>query len=237
MSTEHSLPKRLVAEGLVITLSILAAFIIDAWWGVRQDDERLQESIATLESGFEEHISLIDEQLTARSLDDRLLNRFVNMDREDVVSVHPDSAFLLMQAIYRTGVVDPGVSFLVATIERSNLEALREPALERALAAWMAEALRLEQRELQLMAASRDGVRAVNRYPEVQLVLARPLEVADAAPGTLTAETLWRLREDNEVMAAAASKGFESRIHLRILLQVRARADSVHSLLKQSRLN
>ena len=239
MSTEHTFAKRLIAEGVVITLSILVAFSIDAWWDLRQEGARIQAALVTLEAGFSEHISRVDERLTSSALDDRLLYQFVNMDPGDAGNVDPDSSHLHIQAIYRTRTEDLGISFLVASLEKASLEALGDPTLERAIGAWMADVTKLEQQDMQLLSVSEYGLRAVNRHPEVRLALARPLEVVEASgpfPG-YTGETMRRLREDDEVMTAAGSKAHESRIHLRLLRRVRASADSARALVRLARAN
>jgi hypothetical protein len=231
---EPPLVKRLIAEGLVITLSILAAFAIDAWWEVRQERESLLDALVSLEAGFGEHVVLLDERLAQRSLDDDLLYRFLTMDPESVARVDPDSTHLMVQATYRSLARDLGASFLVSAVERINLEALGDAELEQAVSAWLSNVAVLQDRTQQLVEVSTEVVLMVNRHPEVQRMSAQPVDVADAAGRwRYSANAMRRLREDEEVMRAAASKSFQARIHLRTLRQVRNNAVSVHAAISE----
>lgn len=240
MSIDRSLAKRWVVEGLVITLSILAAFAIDAWWDVSQEHKRIRAALVTLENGFVDHLSRIDERVNQRSADDDLLYRFVLMEPVEAGNIHPDSTYAFVQALHRTTLRDLGISFLVSAIEGAGLEALENSELDRAVAAWLAQVARLEERHTLLLTASGEVVRAVNRHPEVRLGHARPIEVVDvmgAESLVYSGVAMRRLRADEDVMAAAGAKSFESRIHLRVLRQVRSSAELVHGLLQKELAN
>ena len=79
-SSKWSVPWfRIVTEGVVIVLSILLAFGIDAWWGERQLQRDLQDDLADVSREVRSNIAAVDVELrfqrTAVSSVDDLLGR------------------------------------------------------------------------------------------------------------------------------------------------------------------
>lgn len=62
--TSQPLPwKRLITEGLVIVISILLAFTIDAWWDGRRDRQEAGDQVARLVAELETSISILESQV------------------------------------------------------------------------------------------------------------------------------------------------------------------------------
>ena len=59
MSISQNIPwKRLFAEGFVIIVSILLAFLIDAWWNDRLEHQREREQLSAMRIEFAESLEI-----------------------------------------------------------------------------------------------------------------------------------------------------------------------------------
>jgi hypothetical protein len=236
MSDQRLSWKRLFAEGVVILLSILAAFSIDAWWDVHQERQELQTALRSIEAGFAEHLSQIDARIEWASRDHLLLSNFIETDPLDAANIHPDSTWRTLQSIWRTGTADLNVSFLVAAVDNANLALLKDLTLDQAVGAWRVEVDAVDNQVAQLLETYGEALRALSHHPEVRSRLARPVGAGvnaslPSAPERLevSGEVMRRVREDDEVMAVAGMKAFQSKIHLLFLRRLLTRADAVHA--------
>ncbi len=239
---------RVFAEGVVIVVSILLAFGIEAWWDVQQQKQHLRTVLTGLEAGYAEHLALIDENIDYVAGDQGRLRRFIDMDPNDAARIPADSTWGTLQSIWRPGTSDDNITFLISALEDQSLKLLADPLLHEAIAAWHAQVDELDERVGQMAAAEREALRALARHSEVRSALAQPsrgetrglatdrrLRSVRTQPLVLSGDVMRRVREDQEVMAVAGMKAFHSRIHLQVLRDLLTVADSVASLVRLAR--
>ncbi len=97
---------RIFVEGVVIVGSILLAFGIQAWWDGRQEAERLQQTLISLEAAFVENVEGIDEQLAVSDEFRERLETFFGMSPSDALTAREDLAHLILTAVYRPVTAD-----------------------------------------------------------------------------------------------------------------------------------
>lgn len=130
--------KRLVAEGVVIVVSILAAFALDTWWDNHKNAEEEQRVLSALDSEFRSAREDLQVQLESH---ERILNAIqlisegvANASRAgDRTVVLPDTALALLYIPPTTQLVLGTLDGLVAS---ARLEIIRDPDLRSSLAAW-----------------------------------------------------------------------------------------------------
>lgn len=55
--------RRLLIEGVVIVVSILLAFAIDAWWDEQQEEEQARDQVARVVSELQANINILEDQI------------------------------------------------------------------------------------------------------------------------------------------------------------------------------
>lgn len=217
----------------MIVLSILVAFAIDAGWELRQERARLDAVLASLESGFEEHLRLVDDHLAARVADQGRIIAFMESEPEALASIQPDSAWLVLRAVYRSATAQVNADFLRTTLEEASLELLEDRALNEAIAVWRSRNAMLDEQYDLLLSAGQAIVHAVGRHPEARTHFYEP--VLNGEPGAFSGRVLGEMRLDEELLAAATVKAHRFRIQTNIYRNVRIAADSVLVRIRSAR--
>jgi hypothetical protein len=205
--------KRLSVEAAAIVASILFAFAIDAWWDESQQQREMQTVMADLEASFAENVTLLDENIELVILYREILKGFIEMEPGDAANIPPELTFDTLQSIWRPVTTTNNNSILIAILDAENLTALDFPALRNAIARWRGQVNQLDERTEQLVASEQDALLVIGRHPEVGRVWAQ----AEGDSQQLSDDVMRRAREDKELMAIAARRAQQARIHLRTL--------------------
>ena len=239
---------RLLVEAVVVVLSILAAFGIEAWWDGRQAATLEQELLSILEVGFEENRRQAEAVIGEARRQQAYIGRFIGMSAAEVEQISPDSVYMFLRSLWRPNYVTPipgGPQYgpglnnaaLLATLEAGRLSLLSDPHLLNALAQWQGVAAKLEKRSAEVIALEREVLAAVARIPELQSALAGLMEDGEFRSfgvqwPRLAGSVARRAREDNELMSRAARKGFYSRVELQIFEELSTEAELVLELVR-----
>lgn len=121
---------RLLAEGAAITLSILAAFAVDAWWDARRDRTEEMEILIGLRAEFEEVAERLDGWAEFNQVKAGLVERALTGDPSDA---GVDS---LLSSMPYVNVIDRGGGSLEALLSSGRLELIRDRDLRVGLARW-----------------------------------------------------------------------------------------------------
>jgi hypothetical protein len=217
---------RLVVEGVIVIGSILIAFAIDAWWAGQQTHALEQELLSRLENSFEDNRRLASEQIGLVASDRQLLQRFIAMSPQEAERISPDSTYVFLRALWRPNDSNLNAVSILSTLDAGRMSVVSDPLLLAALAEWEAAASGLAERNEIVSALMQQVQEALARHPDLQPVLAQS-ERSETLPGIVSRA----VREDNEVMARAARKGFATRIQILYLESVETAADEVLRLL------
>jgi hypothetical protein len=227
MTALKNLPwSRLVAEGVVVVLSILLAFAIDAWWSDRLSDAARKEWLSAIAVDFDTNGDLARgyEDRTTRDLG--LVRRFLSMTADEASQIHQDSTWLLLGALWRPNPAPLNTGAILAALDAAPEFAASDDALRRGIADWRIELAYLNETDARLWALRGLIQTAVGKYPEIQAAIG--LEMGDGYP--VSGSAMARLRRDDEVMTLVAQK---ARILYRQLLQledVAAQAEQARDL-------
>jgi len=91
-STPEEYWKRLVIEGLVIVISILLAFSIDAWWDQQRETRDAEDQVARVTAELRASVTRLEYQ-------DQSLDQATQAAREFLASMGPDTASLSTQEL------------------------------------------------------------------------------------------------------------------------------------------
>jgi len=187
--------RHLAAEGLVIVVSILAAFALDTWWDNRKDAEEEQRVLAALASEFaaarvdlqgrlETHTRILKStQLVTASVS-------AAYQAGSTTVVLPDTALALLYIPPTTQLV---LGTLDGVVASSRLGVISDPDLRSGLAAWgdnLAELTEEEWSSRELVLTDLDRVfrerMDVSPFRNLGLAIVREVLEAPAAARTST---------------------------------------------------
>lgn len=238
----------LLAESFVVIASILVAFGIDAWWDQRKAVSLEHELLVSLEGGFEQNVRLAEEVIREAKRQQALIGRFVAMSPAEAAQIPSDSVYTVLRALWRPNYIRPrpgdplvgaGVNSaaLMATLGAGQLSLISDNRLLVALGNWQGVAEELVRRTAEVIGTEREVMASLAHYRELQVALAGfdssgELRAFTSNVPVLPGSVARRAREDNELMAQVARKGFFSRAEQDFLEQLMARADSVLVLIR-----
>ena len=220
--------KRLSIEAAAIVASILLAFAIDAWWDESQQRKHLQSQLTGLEAALSENVTLIDENIDLVIRYQGILKGFIEMAPGDAAQIPPELTFDTLQSIWRPITTANNNSLLIATLDSENLTALDLPALQDEIARWRTQVTELRERTEQLVESEQEALLVLGRHPEIGVVWAQTMIDSQQFSGDL----MRSVREDKELMAIAARRALQARIHLRSLQHNRETSSAVLDLIR-----
>jgi hypothetical protein len=203
----HRIPwSRLLFEGVVVVISILVAFAIDAWWDARKAKLLEADFLARLEVAFEENVQLAEEAVETGMKDSLLLQQFIHMTPEEAEQIPPDQAWRYLLAMWRPNAgAELNNAALTTILDAGQLSLKVDPQLLTAFAEWRAHAARLTSQNNKLQDLLQEIIQELSHYPELQQEFSKATlaERRFELPGSVTR----RIREDNEVISRIARKG------------------------------
>jgi len=220
--TDRTSVRRGLVEALVILVSILLAFSIDAWWDERQavgmetamlgavSDElaRNQDELAEMVTRLEAHLDRID--------------RFLRASDEGLLELPQDSVALWVAALNGRASFNGDLEAISMLLQSPPLDSGKSLSLRSHLASW-----RNGVDEAELLGEQLDQAQI-----RVRLLLARYAErsgaegAADAhvMAARLGSRGLGEMRNDEALVAAVISKADAQRLHLAFLHGLRQAA-------------
>ena len=226
--------KRLSVEAAAIVASILLAFAIDAWWDDFQQRRQTQTLLTELEVAFSENVRLIEENIELVNRFQEILRHFITVEPDGAAQISPELTFDTLESIWRPITTPNNNSILIARIESADVNLLKYPRLQSAIAQWRSEVSELDERRELLVANEAEALLTMGRHPEIGLAW------VDVASGVLPPQSVPHLsasmmrsaREDKDIMALAARKAWLNRIHLNALRRSRETSVAVIELIR-----
>jgi len=220
--------KRLAVEAAAIIASILLAFSIDAWWDDFQERKRSQILLIDLEAAFSENVTLLEENIVLVTRYQENLKLFIEVEPPDVKQIPPELTFETLESIWRPITTPNNNTLLVAKLDSGAANLSEYRGLQNAIAQWRGEVYELDERRVQLAAAESDALRVIGHHSEVR---AAWTSMESGVPN-LTGDMMRRAREDEQLMAIAARKVWQDRIHLMLLRRNREASAEVLDLIR-----
>jgi hypothetical protein len=232
MSDTQTIPwKRISVEAAAIVASILLAFSIDAWWGEVQQRRHLQTVLIGLEAMYAENVTLLDENIELLASYRELLKQFIETKPSDTEQIPVELTFDTLESIWRPVTPPNNNSLLVTTLASENMTLLEDPALQYAIGRWRAQVDILNERTVQLVESESEALLALGHHPDVA---AAWVQATSGAPRLINGDVLLWAREDQNIMAIAARKAFQSRIHMQALRDNRDASSEVLDLIRMA---
>jgi len=232
MNETQTIPwKRISVEAVAIVASILLAFAIDAWWDDFRQQRLSQTLLTDLEVAFAENVTLLEENIKLVTRYQEILKQFIEIEPDEAAQIPPEQTFDMLQSIWRPITAPNNNSLLIARLDSEDGNLSEYPVLQNAIARWRSEVNELDERRVQLAASESEALLALGRYPEVGL--AWTARESGAIP-QLSDSVMRKARGDKEVMAIAARKAWQNRIHLNSLRSNRESSVAVLELIRMA---
>ncbi|NCF15412.1 MAG: hypothetical protein GWP62_08900 [Gammaproteobacteria bacterium] len=182
MSRPPIMWSRLFVEGVVIVVSILLAFAIDAWWDERRAAKEAELQVERVVAELEASAILLEEQIKALDVTTDTAKRFLMMFGPEPDPVDKSVAGALFNGLFASGTISFDRSASQRFLASGLLTQGRWLEVRHDLSALLADQYRSEKRSVEL----REMRPAINAYiarliPALDVVLGHPL-MADYSP-------------------------------------------------------
>lgn len=218
---------RIALEGVVIVVSILLAFGIDAWWDRRQAAERFQGTLGSLEAAFVENIEGIEEQLEVSDGFRTHLETFFELSPSETLELSADAAHQVLTAVHRQVTASLNNEYLSELVAAADLSS--QPVLEAHIARWRREAFLLRERRAVLVELEQVLLRASGHHPEMG-----PHLRGHEGPHP-DAAALALLRADPDVMALANTKAMSWAAYRGYFVGMKAESEAILEIIRALR--
>lgn len=225
---------RLLFEGVVVVISILVAFAIDAWWEKRKVEVLEQEYLARLEVAFEENAQLAKVAIERGMNDSLKLEQFIHMTPEEAEKIPSDQNFSYLRSLWRPNLhSELNTSALTAILDRDQLSADSDPELLTAIVEWRAATKKIADQDIKLDALDQEVTQALAYYPEIQNIFS--LADKNNSSIEISGPLIRKIREDKEIVSRAARKDQTSHIlHNSLLPTVQRKSERVLELIRET---
>lgn len=159
MSTLRTLPwAKFGFEGVLIVVSILAAFWIDSWRDDRQLAIEEQDLLQQLKAEFEVNIELLAERRSRHAANQAAARRLLSTTSPNADTVALDTEILGKDLLnmLQWWTFDPQTGVLTGIIQSGKLSVIRSASLRTNLASWPARLQDLTEDELFLAGFTKD---------------------------------------------------------------------------------
>ena len=222
---------RVVIEGIVIVVSILLAFGIEAAWAERVARGEEQAALVTLLEEAVANGAQLERVIASVERDHSATRQFFEAEGDGFAMTPLDEADRVLQSLWRPNRARLLSGALNGLAMSGSLAVIGDADLRRLLASWSTEVASIEPRLATLIELEVAIMRALATHADIQRWLmtgASPTELADERSEAEANDTLGdeppgetvdlrAVRENVEAMAAASAMQFERRIYLRIL--------------------
>lgn len=121
----------LLAEGLVIVVSVLLALSAEAWWAGRQDTARAREHLIALSRDFEQMSIRVDSSLRITEAAVAASSSLLDQLTGDMPALARDSAVPRVVAIFSYEVFSPNTGSYSALVGSGRLGLIQDEVLKR----------------------------------------------------------------------------------------------------------
>jgi len=141
---------RLMAEGLVIVLSILLAFAIDAWWDQRREDRDANDQVARVVGELQANTAILQSQDRSLEYTTQAARDFLSMMGPNVEPVSVQVLGSMLNRIFAVSSLSLGDSATQVFLSSSQLTDGRWADVRLALAELLSEAQVTQNASLEL---------------------------------------------------------------------------------------
>ena len=202
---------RIFGEGVVIVISILLAFALDAAWDTRNERAARHAALVELRSELQTSLSLLEVTLSRVDFDVQAL-RTMLADSEMVIQrADPTVYGDVVEAIFRPNTADDNATRIEAVLADPRLRDLHDDRVRSAMTDWRQRRSEVVERGAAIVQAETPTLEVLALDPAVQGLFAGYDGAGDVEwSDPIDAETLRRLAERAEVRAIMARKALQA---------------------------
>lgn len=226
---------RVITEGVVIVVSILLAFAVDAWWDQQQLHGAEQHALRGLQIDFRANREELRAVISTHEGYRRDLARLATLTDAELAAVPGDSVDIYIRAMQGFRTFDARDGNLDALIASGDLELITDARLRDALVEWRGRIADLSEEAVQVLSESQ---RVIERMGElggpwrIGVIASSPMAGLTDAMSHFPRADLRIAAADQELMARARTKRFLATIYLLELQALYSHADSVLNLIQ-----
>lgn len=151
MSDDNAMSwRRLAVEGIVIVVSILLAFAIDAWWDQRREVRAAEDQVARVVAELRANILILKGQDQALEFTTKAAREFLSIMGPDVEPVSTQEVGSMIARIYSVGTLSLSRSATQNFLSSGQLTGGRWNDIRLALSELLSEAQQAEASSLEL---------------------------------------------------------------------------------------
>lgn len=129
--------RKLIIEGIVIVVSILLAFAIDAWWDERRERIEEREAMVSLRSDFETNLAEIKQVMDLHVRARNIVDEMVGATDEEIIASTQKQRSEYVTNLCNPWSFHPVLGSLQALIGAGKLEILEDRRLREALTTFL----------------------------------------------------------------------------------------------------
>jgi hypothetical protein len=230
---------RIFAEGVAIVVSILLAFAIQAWWERRQLEATRVELLSTLLESVR-----LDRETLARNIQgsertQAMAGRFYSLAASSLTSVQRDTAATYIYGIQQPNTVQFSNGPLSSALDASRLGLIEDTRVLSAINRWSGQVSELDERANTMIPSAQAVLRALAAHEIYQQWQFLSPSTEGSVPGLRRFSNLGlpervdlsSLRDDPELMAAAAALAGNRRVYLRFAEELGGTLETLEELL------
>jgi hypothetical protein len=206
--------KRLVTEGLVIMVSILLAFAIDAWWDDQQEKRSAEGQVARVVAELQANVFLLQGQAEALEESTRATREFLLLMAPEPEPVSESKVASLVERMYSVGTISLNHSAADAFLSTGQLTDGPWVQIRLDLADLLSDVQSSESSSLELRQMRPDMITRLQTYISgLNNARGHPL-MSDYAPSKFPSDTA-ALLSDMQFEGAIANYAIRAEINLR----------------------
>jgi hypothetical protein len=231
MNQAQNIPwRRISIEAAAIVASILFAFAIDAWWDSRQEQDRLYDTLVSLEDALSTILQSVNENITESTTNKEVVQAFVQMSPEEVGQIPAPERYGTIVALFRPITLELNSSYIVEILSSSGIEVLTDPTLRTAMSRWRATVDDLNEVRFVLTDRQEVVLEALARHEEVGYAIAQDRQHKP----DLSSEVMNLVRKDSQILAFASLKALRDRLHVNTLERLKRDTEHLLDLLRNA---
>lgn len=237
--TRGILNRHVIVEGIVIVLSILLAFGIDAMWAQHQDRLEEQEVLASLESDFAANLVSVDRIIEVYELSAGRIERLISLSPEEIRALSQKEVSEIMLSTANPWTFDPVRGTVDTLVYGGRLAILENPELRKSLVTFLNMVADSHEDMAYLQQGAQDLWLAEIEHggpwsdPVTEIGHAGDIPVPAFVPKA-TAEDLLRVRSDPELMGLSKRFHINAAYYIMELQLMRSQIEKILELIAES---
>ena len=220
--------KRYSSEGVIIVLSILLAFGVDAWWDRLEQKGYQDELLSRIESALIENVKLVDARIEGASRIEEPLYSFLEMDSGAFGIISNTRTRLIIDTLIKPYTSTFNNDNLLSLFSNENSTLALDADLQDSIAVWRKQMNSVAVIREQLIWVEREVAKALGNSPEIRPFMGSyDIDTLTVSAG---AEAIRAAIDNSEAMSLANAKLMYLGIYANALTNLKRESESLQSI-------